>query len=36
MPHLEEQRKELKEHLKKYADKYDLASYKDGERFPYN
>lgn len=27
MPHLEEQRKELKQHLRQYHDKYDLASY---------
>lgn len=34
MPHLEEQRRDLKEHLKRYKDKYDLASFKDGEKFP--
>jgi hypothetical protein len=32
---LKEQRKELKEHIKKYEDKYDLNQYKDGEKFPH-
>jgi 2-oxoisovalerate dehydrogenase E1 component alpha subunit len=34
MEHLERQKQELKDHLKIYGDKYDLASYRDGERFP--
>lgn len=33
-PHLEEQRNELKQHLQKYREKYDLGSYRDGEKFP--
>lgn len=33
-PNIVEQRNELKEHLKKHADKYDLASFKDGEKYP--
>lgn len=36
MPHIEKQREQLKEHLRLYADKYDLASFKDGEKFPTN
>lgn len=36
MPHLEEQRKDLKHHLRLYRDKYDLASFRDGPKFPDN
>jgi len=31
---LEEQRRELKEHLKKYGDKYDLEQFHEGEKYP--
>jgi hypothetical protein len=34
MPHLEQQRQELKEHLRKHGDKYDLGVYQNGEKFP--
>jgi len=32
-PSLEEQRKELKEHLKKYGKEYELEQFKDGEKY---
>ena len=34
-PNLVEQKKDLKEHLRKHGDKYDLKSFKDGEQFPH-
>jgi len=33
--HIEEQRKELKEHFRKYQDKYDLGIFEDGENYPF-
>lgn len=33
MPHLEEQRASLKEHLSKYSDKYDLDHFENGKNF---
>lgn len=33
---LEEQRRELKEHLKKHGKEYDLAQFKDGEKYAYS
>lgn len=36
MPHLEEQRASLKDHLKKHGDKYDLNLYKDGPTYASN
>lgn len=32
-PNLVEQRAELKAHLRKYGDKYDLATFKNGEKY---
>lgn len=32
-PSLEEQRKELKDHLKKYGKEYELEQFKDGEKY---
>ena len=31
--HIEDQRQQLKEHLRKYGKEYDLAQFKDGEKF---
>ena len=31
--HIEEQRRELKDHLKIYGKEYDLDQYKDGEKY---
>ena len=31
--HIQEQRQQLKEHLRKYGKEYDLAQFKDGEKF---
>jgi len=36
MPHLENQRKQLKEHLKKYGDNYDLDQFKNGKNYANN
>ncbi len=33
-PNLVEQQNELKEHLRKYGDKYDLKNFKNGEQYP--
>ena len=32
--HIEDQRQQLKEHLRQYGKEYDLAQFKDGEKFP--
>lgn len=34
LPHLEEQRESLKQHLQKYGGHYNLDTYKDGSKFP--
>ena len=34
--HLNEQKQELKAHLRKYPDAYDLSIFKDGEKWPHN